>query len=214
MMVPCSAILPIALLLVIGIGIPGKFAAAMEPALTTAVKVLADSGAKSKPKATERPNRQTEAKAIALVENHLPQLTPVLERLRTDQPRQYERAIRDLAKSARRLELAKNRDEPLFEIEVELLQAQNEVNLLLAKLKVRDSEADRKQLRQAVERLHNAQVLRSQYDVDLFRKRAEKIQQQLKAAQERLNAKQTDIDAQIESSYLGMLRKAGREPEL
>ena len=108
-------------------------------------KSLADNGKKPTPQTQIQVDRDTEAKALALVKTHLPELNDVLGRLHTKQPRQYDRAIRDLAKSVRKLELAENRDQELYEIELELLKAQTQANLLTAKLKVRDSQSDRQQ---------------------------------------------------------------------
>lgn len=175
-------------------------------------KAPTDTGKKPTPQTPIQVDRDTESKAISLVKAHLPELNDVLGRLRADQPRQYDRAIRDLAKSVRKLELAQKRDEQLYEIELELLQAETQVSLLTAKLKVRDSQSDRKQLRNAVARLHQAQVTRIEYDVDLYRQRLERAKRQFDAAGERLEAKQTNRDQQLEESYLGLLRKAGRKP--
>lgn len=177
----------------------------------TNAKLLADSGKKPTPKAPIPVDRETEELALELVRVHLPELDVVLERLRADQSREYDRAIRDLAKSARKLELAKNRDEQLYDLEVELLKAQNQVNLLTAKLKVRDSQSDRDRLRSSAARLQQAQIACAQYDLEQFRERYERAKQQLDAAQERVEAKQSNADEQLEKSYLGMLRKAGRE---
>jgi hypothetical protein len=174
-------------------------------------KSLADAGNKPTPKSARPLDRETEAKASALVEAHLPELKSVLKRLADDQPREYDRAIRDLAKSAKKLETAKNRDQRLFDLEVELLQAQTQVNLQTAKLKVRDSQSDRRRLKEAAKRLQQAQIARSSYDVDLLRTRLGRTQQQLDAAIKRLEAKQADPADQLEKAYLGMLRKAGRE---
>ena len=180
----------------------------------TNTKSLADAGKKAAPKTTlPAVDRETEAKSLELVQTHLPELRAVLKRLKAGQPRQYDRAIRDLAKSARKLEQAKNRDERLYDIEVEFLKAQNQVNLLTAKLKVRDRQSDRKLLREAAGRLQQAQIARARYDVELYRQRLERTQKQLDAAQDRLEAKQTDTDQQLDKTYLSLLRKAGREPE-
>lgn len=175
-------------------------------------KSMADTGKKPTPQTPIQVDRETESKAIGLVKAHLPELNDVLDRLRADQPRQYDRAIRDLAKSVRKLELAKNRDELLYEIELELLKAQNQVNLLTAKLKVRDSQPDRKKLRDSVARLQQSHVARIQYDVELYRQRLARAKQQFDAAGKRLEAKQSDSQQQLEKTYLGLLRKAGREP--
>ncbi len=187
----------------------GAWTAEARPATNS--KSLADSGKKPTPKSPIPVDRNTEAIAIELVETHLPELDDVLKRLRGDRAREYDRAIRDLARSARKLELLKNRDERLYEIELELLKAQHQVNLLMAKLKVRDSQSDRGLLRTAARRLQQAQLTRADYDVEQFRQRLEKAKQQLAAAETRLKAKQLDPENQLEKSYLGMLRKAGRE---
>jgi hypothetical protein len=180
----------------------------------TNTKSLADAGKKPAPKTTlPAVDRETEAKSLELVQTHLPELRAVLKRLKADQPRQYDRAIRDLAKSFRKLEQAKNRDERLYDIEVEFLKAQNQVNLLTAKLKVRDRQSDRKLLRVAAGRLQQALIARASYDVELYRQRLERTQKQFDSAQDRLEAKQTDTDQQLDKTYLSLLRKAGREPE-
>jgi hypothetical protein len=157
-------------------------------------------------------DKEVEATARRLVHEHLNELKAVLERLRGDYPQQYKRAIADLAKSARKLEAAKNRDERLFDIEVESLKAQTSLDLLTAKLKVRDNEADRKLLRQAVERLQRAQITRARYDVEALQTRLKRTEQQLKNAQQRLSSRQKGLNEQFEKTYAGILRKAGRQP--
>ena len=155
--------------------------------------------------------REIERVVQDLVRSHLPELTSVLKQLRTVQPSAYELAIKDLFKAARKLELAEKRDQRLFEIEVELLQAEYQASLLMAKLKVRDSESDRRKLREAATRLQQAQISRTEYDVDIFRQRLQRAQKQLDSAVTRLESRKNDADAQLEKSYQTMLRKAGRD---
>lgn len=157
-------------------------------------------------------DRDTEAAALRLVQDHLPELKGVLQRLRADEPRQYNRAILDLARSAKKLEVAKNRDVVLFEIEAEMLKAQNAVSLLTAKLKVRDNQSDRQLLRRAAVRLQEAHIARAQYDVDSLQKRLLRARQQLDSAQQRLDGRREELDHDSEKSYLAALRKAGRQP--
>lgn len=156
-------------------------------------------------------DREAEAKAIRMVESHLPELNPILQRLREKEPREYAKAIRDLARSEKKLELASHRNDGSFEIEVEWLQAQTEVNLLSARLKVRDNARDRKQLKTAVTRLQNAQVAKAEHEVKVFRDRLARAQKLLDAAEQRLKTKQENSDDQIEKMYTGLIRKAGRE---
>jgi hypothetical protein len=176
---------------------------------------LADTTQRTKPNQLAPPSevdRKTEAAALKLVQDHLPELKGVLHRLRADEPRQYNRAISDLARSAKRLEVAKNRDVALFEIEAETLKAQNAVSLLTAKLKVRDNESDRQLLRRAAVRLQQAQIARAQYDVDSLQARLRRTKQQLESAQQRLDGRREELDHDSEKSYLAALKRAGRQP--
>lgn len=193
------------------------FAAWSVEARATNSRSVAQNTAKpTKPRTVERPttevDRESEVAATQLVDSHLPELKSVLKHLKADNPRQYNVAIRDLAKSARRLELAQKRDEELYSLEVDLLQAQSSVRLLTAKLKVRDQQQDRKRLRQAVSRLQLAELNRAKYEVRVLQERVERSQKSLDAAKTRLTSKESKFEQQLEASYLAYLRKAGRDP--
>ena len=151
---------------------------------------------------------------MGLVQDHLPELKKLLENLKKENPRQYDAAIRDLAKSARRLTTIKNRDEEWFEIEVEMLKTQSSIKLLTAKLKVRDSQADRKLLRDTAKRLHQAELAKAQYNVRYLQERADKAQQQLSTAKTRLESIEDNSESRLEKSYLGFLKNAGRLEKL
>lgn len=186
-------------------------------ARTTNERSVAENTANQKKKTPERPVGKTdsgeERAATQLVQSHLPDLKPVLDHLRSDDPRQYNLAIRDLAKSARRLETSKTRDQELYDIELELLQARSSVQLLTAKLKVRDNQSDRKSLRAAASRLQQAELSRAKYDVRVLQERFDRMQKSLDAATQRLAMKETNVEEQLETSYLGLLRKAGRQAD-
>lgn len=184
--------------------------------MIAALSVRADNGQKStNPVAatTERETEKRETERIVqqLVQVHLPELTKVLSQLRSVQPQEYDRAIKDLAKAARKLEIAQNRDQRLFEIEVELLQAEHHASLLTAKLKVRDSESNRERLREAAKRLQQAQIARAEYEVEALRQRLARSQQQLESAVARLETRKSEAEDQLEKSFSSMLRKAGRD---
>jgi hypothetical protein len=138
-------------------------------------------------------------------------LQSVLKQLRETQPRQYEAAIRQLSKAANRLETSRSRDPQLFEIELEVLQAEQQVSLLIARLKVRDSRSDRQKLRDAAERLQRSQTTRAEYEVEAIRQRIAKSQQQLDSAINRVETRKKDASELLEKSYQNMLRKAGRD---
>ncbi len=180
---------------------------AIEPT-SKSIKGVAQRAKESRPAAKVNP--ELEAAAHALVASHLPELKEYLARLRSKDAKQYERAITSLGRSAKRLETTKNRDPRLFEIEVETLKAQNAVDLLTAKLKVRDKKEDRNKLRAAVEHLQHWQITRNEYDISVLQARLERTQKQLDASKQRLQNKRSNLEEQVEKHYVGMLRKAGR----
>ncbi|NNE00667.1 MAG: hypothetical protein HKN47_25405 [Pirellulaceae bacterium] len=187
---------------------------------TTASKLLADvSGtAVTKSKSRDASDRiaattvdaDQERAATELVQTHLPELTKLLDRLKQDDQRQYNLAIRDLAKSARRLDMAKNRDQEFYEIEVELLKTQSSIKLLTAKLKVRDNQADRESLRQAAQRFQDAELAKARYNIRMLKERVERTEQLLATANKRLASIEDDRQSHLEKKYTGFLRSAGR----
>ncbi|TWT53271.1 hypothetical protein Pla22_08990 [Rubripirellula amarantea] len=152
----------------------------------------------------------TEASALQLVDSHLPELRPILENLRRVQPKAYRKAVIGLARSSRRLEALRQRDEPTFDVELQELKLRTQVDLLTAKLKVRDSDKDRSELQTAVTNLQSVQVQRLQLEVEFLKQRVANAKQTLETAQERLKSKQSDASKQIEKAIEASLRKAGR----
>ena len=156
---------------------------------------------------------EQESRVLELAAAHMPELSELLDRLRSDEPRGYAKAIRDLSRSSRKLQIAKDRDEQVFEFELELWKANNHVNLLVARLKVRDSPKDRKLLKNAALRQQQAQLTRIQYDIDILRRRIERATNQLASAEKRLSLRSQDRDAERDATYEKLLHKAGRSPD-
>jgi type III secretory pathway component EscV len=154
----------------------------------------------------------SEQLALQLTREHLPQLTPLLQQLKIDQPRQYDRAVVDLARTAKKLSIAQKRDKQLYQVELELLKADTEANLIAAKLKVRDKRQDRDKLRDAVIRLHAAKQKKMQYEVELLQKRLARDQALLATAEQNLSAFNEDSSNTVDAVYLTLLRKAERTP--
>lgn len=156
-------------------------------------------------------DKELELGVLQMVNNHLPEIKVLLDQLRDKEPRQYQLAIQNLAKSARRLQTAKKRGEESFELEVHVVQAQSSINLLIAKLKVRDSKADRKALREATRNFELAEIARASYDVAQLKSRIDKMTEQLESAKKRLEEKQSEMDETIEKDFQSYLRKSGRK---
>lgn len=157
-------------------------------------------------------NTENEKLAQNLVEEHLPDLMPLLKQLKSDKSKQYEKAIWDLSRSARKLSLTRKRDAGLFNIELELLKAETDANLIAARLKVRDKPEDRDNLREAVTRLRSAQESKFRYEIKVYEQRLARDRALLETAEKRLSEFMENPDHSASADYVAMLRKAGRKP--
>lgn len=169
-----------------------------------------ESSRQSSPEQASETVEAAEAAALELVRRHLPQLTELLKTLRRDAPEQYRRAITDLARQARRLEVSRRRDPRLFDVELEILKRQTRVDLCVARLQLRDDPKTRVQLRRAIGDLQQARRARLEYERDQLQQRMARIEQQLQTVEERLEAPFVASPQWIDKAYRNLLRKAGR----
>ena len=199
-------------------GNPSKSEKVKKPETVRAKDTPSDDKPKRTPDSRSKSAAETNAEpeveklVLQLVRSHLPKIEQMLVRLRDSNPAEYQRAIRDLAKSARKLELAKKRDQAMFEIEVEILKARSDVNLLTAKLKLRDGDSDRKSLRRAATQLQQAEMARDEYEIKILEERLATTEHQIDILRERIAAKKRNAESQVEKNYIGYLRKAGHQP--
>ncbi len=118
------------------------------------------SGAKAKNKARQplavTPER--EAAVLNFVERNHAELSELLAHLKSDQPKQFEQAIKEIYRVTERLANVQERDVLLYELEVKLWTAQSRVQLLAARLKMGDSDTIKKELREALARQIEARL--------------------------------------------------------
>ncbi len=162
-------------------------------------------------KAERDRNEDQERLVLQMVRAYLPELKELLGHLREKDPRQYDRAIRNLARSARRLEAARRRGQEALELEVGVVQAQSAVNLLIAKLKVRDSKQDRQALRDAAERLAIAELARSRHELAVMRSRLKRLQKQVDQTAKRIDQRDSELENTIRKNYQSYLKKSGQK---
>jgi hypothetical protein len=140
-------------------------------ALAAAGLLYAQSGSASAPPArSASPKKDSKAKPVILVtpereaavltfvhRNHA-ELADLLSALKTNDPEQYERAVRDIFRTTERLAQIQERDLLQYELEIAAWTAQSRVELLAAKLKMESSDELIKQLREALKVQNNARV--------------------------------------------------------
>jgi len=124
---------------------------------------------------------EREAAAIQFIEQHQPELVRLLNHLRKSDPRQYQRAVRELMRTVERLNQTKQRDPQRYELELQLWKTRSRIDLLAAQWQMHPSDELRERLRAAV-----AQQLSQQRRL-------------LTIERERLAQRQEKIDAQLQT---------------
>jgi hypothetical protein len=84
---------------------------------------------------------QREAAVMEFVEKNHSELAGLLTHLKTSQPKEYERAIRDLLRVTEKLGMVKDRDDRQYNLELKAWKAQSRAQLLVARLKMTDPES-------------------------------------------------------------------------
>ncbi len=135
----------------------------------------------------------TEKAVLAFVGQHQPKLLELMSFLKVNQPAQYQRALREMARSTQRLETLSKRDDELHAIELKLWQTRSQLRLLAAEISVAGDDKNsalQARLRKLVEKEFNQNLAR----LRLQRERAAK---QLKQLNQQLQQRQAEQEAVI-----------------
>ena len=152
---------------------------------------------------------EREAAALTFVQQHHPELTRLLERLKTKSPAEYNRAVRDLFQVSERLAKIHERDSQRYEIELQVWQTKSRCELLAAYLQVKESPKLRDQLRQALADKEDAQIRLLELERDRLAERLKTVQANIEA---RNAAKQETVEQRLKQVAKSALeRKKKRE---
>jgi len=101
---------------------------------------------------------EREAAALTFVQRNHPELADLLAVLKTSQPEEYDRAVRDIFRTLDRINLIQDRDPLQYDLEVAAWTAQSRVQLLAAKLKMGSTEELLRKLRDALTAQNEAKL--------------------------------------------------------
>ncbi len=111
-------------------------------------QVLEDVTSPVRPRNCRPGHSNGRAAALAFVQQQQPELARLLDYLRKNQPRQYQRAVRELSRTAERLSQTRDRDPRRYELELQAWKARSRIDLLAAKWQVKPDD----ELRERCER--------------------------------------------------------------
>ena len=120
---------------------------------------------------------QREAAALSFVRHHHSELADLLVYLKRDNPREYEKAVRELFRTSERLALAKEKDEERYQSELEIWKLESQIRLLVARLTMKpDDPAMREKLRKLLLDRVDLRIERQRLERDRLAARLERFE--------------------------------------
>lgn len=138
---------------------------------------------------------------VQLAQQHLVDLLPLLTHLEAHEPAQYDKAIRELDRAAKRLEMQQRRGGEFYDVALRQWQSRGRIDLLKAKLRVRPSETDRKRLLAEMRVLREVEVERLRLELESLAQRQQVLATrvaQAEAAAKRTREQMEELNQDIQ----------------
>ena len=139
---------------------------------------------------------EREAAVLTFVQRNHAELVDLLGYLKTNQPEEYERAVREIFRATERLAQIQERDPLQYELEVAAWSAQSHVQLLAARLQMGSSEDLLKQLRTALVEQQDARLALIKHDRKKTADRLSKLDSDIARIE---SDKETIVDRQLKT---------------
>ena len=164
-------------------------------------------------------NPPIETQALSLVRDHLPALTPVLDRLKAGNPTEYRKAIGELAAEARNLANIRSRNPARADLALDAWKARTQVELVAAQL-ASDPSAEREaDLRSAIQARFDVDIRRHRFEVEQneaavvkAREHLARTEVNLGRAREALTRIEQNREAKIENRFKALLPRQKPAP--
>lgn len=124
-----------------------------------------------------------EQSALQFAEQHHPELARLLEPLRRMNPKEYREAMRDLTRTAERLEKLQERQPERYEFELQLWKLNSRIRLHVAQAQGPDDDAARQQLSAWIAERNRIQAAWLVQERDKLRARLGKVDEELEKLQ-------------------------------
>jgi hypothetical protein len=150
-----------------------------------------------------RYTEEREAAALHFVKKNLPELLPVLARLKKNSRTQYQREVREIFYDTELLaELSE--DASRYQLELKIWKAENKARLLIAKLSTPNEER-RKMLQGQIRSLAKELV---DLDLKVLKRKAEQLDKELGEVKEEMSRITDNKDKIARERFKGLLNKA------
>jgi hypothetical protein len=169
------------------------------------VQGVAQAGNGASPGVLPRFTEEREAAALFFVRKHVPELIPLLDGLKKNDPERYRKEIREIFQVTEML--ADLQDQPRrYELELKVWRAENRANVFLARL-VTPNEAERKKALAGLRELARELV---DLDLQVLELQAEQLDRELGEVKDELARAREQMEQKIKSRYEALLDQAKR----
>lgn len=151
---------------------------------------------------------RAEQRILEFVGEHQPRLLRLLEFVKAKQPQQYEPAVKDIGRAVARLQGLQQRDEKLYQIELELWQVRSELRLLAAEMSVTKSQSKRKQLRGQLAELVRQEA---QQELERLQHLHDRAERQVTNLEEQISERSDNFEERVAASLKQWQTRVSRQ---
>lgn len=171
--------------------------------LVTGLAPLYGQNEKPKPAAKKAENREAltkerEGAALAFAREHHEELAELLAKLKDSSPRDYQAAIHDLSRASDRIGRLKEKQQRLYDYELQSWKVDSRIRLLQARLSMSGDKQLEDQLRTLLTERAEMRLKRLKSERELVQENLRKIDERLKEAQKARDGVDGELAAMIE----------------
>lgn len=149
---------------------------------------------------------EREAAVTAFVDRNHPELAALLTHLKSKQPKEYERAVRDLYRVTEKLAMVSERDSRQYDLELNVWKAQSRAQLLIARLKMTEPESgDREEITSQLREVLSEQM---QARLEVIKLDRERVTGRLEKLNDEIGRLERDRESVIDSHLKSLTNQA------
>jgi len=147
---------------------------------------------------------EREQAALAFAAQHHPELVDLITPLKSSNPKEYQRAIKELFRTSERLASVKARDSARYELELEAWKLQSQIRLLAARLTMAADPELESQLRDTLK-------MKSENHLKLLQNERETLQSRLAQVDEQISKASQSQEKTVQQEFDRLLKKTAQE---
>ncbi|MDB5334659.1 MAG: hypothetical protein JWN70_278, partial [Planctomycetaceae bacterium] len=149
---------------------------------------------------------EREQSALDFVEQNHPKLAKLISLLKTSNPKEYQRALKELYRTSDRLAGIRTKDPARYELELDAWKLQSHVRLLAARMTMEDDPEIEQELRGMLKK-------KAENQLKLLQNERESLQARLKQVETQIERSSKSQDEFVQQEYDRLLKRTEREKQ-